>query len=115
MGVAKGHPAFELGYDDVPAPEPGEYLNVHGGLTYSNKCVKNRSQGETVCHVVEKGEDDNIWWLGFDCAHCGDYSSMSYTESMRRDFPRGDAVYRTIDYVKTECKHLAKQLKKLES
>ena len=48
VAVPKGHPAYDLGYDDVP-------VSVHGGLTYSNTDIQNERH-----------------WFGFDCAHAGD-------------------------------------------
>jgi len=89
VGVPHNHPWF--GRDDVDA-------DVHGGLNYANKCAGH------ICHVVEPGEDDNIWWLGFDCAHSGDLSSLS-----RRGFGFYGDVYRTFEYVADECRSLAQQ------
>lgn len=56
VGVPRRHPAFGHGYDDIR-------VNVHGGLTYSAKC------GYHLCHPGSR----KVWWLGFDCAHSGDY------------------------------------------
>ena len=43
-------------------------LDVHGGVTYADKC------GGHICHVTEPGDEENIWWFGFDCGHCDDLS-----------------------------------------
>ena len=59
VGVPPGHPWHSKGYDDVEA-------NVHGGLTYAEPCTG------VVCREPQPGESDNVWWLGFDCAHSGD-------------------------------------------
>lgn len=91
VGVDKSHPAFELDYDEVN-------VDVHGGLTYADKCSSH------ICHEVEEGEDDNIWWLGFDCSHSGD-RSPSYTFSSSY----GER-YRNVEYVTEEIKGLARQL-----
>lgn len=110
VGVAKGHPAFEKGYDEVRGFPGQEYLEVHGGLTFAAECHKEtRPQSENICHEVEEGDNDNIWWLGFDCAHVGDQSCMA-TGGHNFD---GDE-YRNIDYVKSECARLAEQLKASE-
>lgn len=78
----------ELSYDDV---------EVHGGLTYMDK-------------FMVPGLDDNGIWVGFDCAHGGDYvPSMSNLGGL---LTRGQ--YRDKEYVKKECTSLAKQLKDLE-
>jgi len=99
VGVDSQHPLFE---EDDPK------LDVHGGITFSNHCHGN------ICHKVEEGEDDNIWWLGFDCAHTGDYSSMSYSRDHRAQFGHTEDIYRSVFYVRRECQSLARQLKGLE-
>jgi len=63
VGVPSNHPAFGKHYDDVN-------VDVHGGLTYSAKCSGH------ICHIPEKGMPDDVWWLGFDTAHCGDFSQF---------------------------------------
>lgn len=92
VGVSKGHPWFEKGYDDVNA-------RVHYGLTYANHCA------DKICHVVEEGEDDNVWWLGFDCAHCDDRSALTARYKDLR--PLG--AYKDIAFVEAECRSLAQQ------
>lgn len=86
VGVEKHHPAYGLSYDSVTA-------DVHGGLTYSGPC-----QGR-ICHV---GQTDDIWWLGFDCAHIGDLTPTDRT--------RAPTIYRDFAYVKAEVQSLAHQL-----
>lgn len=95
VGASVGHPYFEKGYEECEA-------RVHGGLTYADHCA------DGICHTVEPGEDDNVWWLGFDCAHAGDASPSDDTESIAA-FCRAE-VYRDMDYVSGECRSLAKQL-----
>ncbi len=87
VAVPKGHPFHGVGYDDVPD------VSVHGGLTYSDAC------GGHVCHVPQPGEPDDVWWLGFDCAHSGDMS------------PAYDyhGIYRDVAYVRAEVDSLAAQ------
>ncbi len=69
VGVPPGHPAHGQDYTTI---ESAADLRVHGGLTFADKCQTH--EGAQVCHVPEPGEPDNVWWLGFDCAHSGDYS-----------------------------------------
>ena len=109
VGVSVKHPYFEKG-DDCYSGSDDSWLDVHGGLTYVGKCQTKRKECEAVCHKVELGEDDNIWWLGFDCAHAGDYSSMSYSKDMCIKYPHDEDIYRNIGYVKSQCKSLAEQL-----
>jgi len=68
-------------YNDIP-------VQVHGGLTYANQ------------------EGDN-WVIGFDCAHSGDL--CPYLEDKYNSFGSGD-VYRTKEYVISECESLTDQI-----
>lgn len=108
VGVDKDHPYFESNYSNVD-------VEAHGGLTYSNKCQPNP---DGVCHKVEKGEDDNIWWFGFDCAHALDlapameFRSREFNAQWKKTHPNWDnpSTYKNIEYVKQEVTSLAKQL-----
>jgi hypothetical protein len=103
--VTEGHPLFGKDYEDVD-------LHAHGGLTYANKCQGN------VCHVPEPGQPDNVWWFGFDCAHCFDYLPAMHTEQLAaigvglpNELPDWlQDVYRTQTYVMLETEQLAEQL-----
>lgn len=107
VGIDSKHPLFGKTYGEI-----AEDLYVHGGLTFSGEC------GGDICHKVEEGEDDNIWWLGFDCAHSGDLTSFQiHNESWKKELEEEykkigypEDVYRTIDYVARQCRKLAKQL-----
>jgi hypothetical protein len=108
VGVPEGHWAYLRHYDDVP-------VDVHGGLTFSDKC-QGGDETRAICHIAD---DDRVWWLGFDCAHAGDY--MPKTESFFRKaiehLPYGipSDVYRDFAYVTQEVESLARQLKDLHS
>lgn len=82
--------------------ETAQYLNDYGGWAQYR-------QGRGICHVHEEGRPDNVWWLGFDCAHSGDKSDMGYPDHLRHGFSH-DETYRTIGYVKHEVERLAQQL-----
>lgn len=102
VGISKGHPLFgKAGYDAT-----GE-LSVHGGITFNNFCQPG-AEDHAICHVVSEGEDDHIWWLGFDCAHALDHmpKPLGY-DSL---FLPSDQVYRTQDFVEEQCHQLATQL-----
>lgn len=73
-------------------------LEVHGGVTFAGHC-----RGE-ICHQPEPGEPDDVWWLGFDCAHAGDVLPGLPINTF------SDAVYRDINYAREETKQLAEQL-----
>ncbi len=105
VAVPPGHPAFEKGYDDVE-------VDVHGGLTYANHC-----QGP-ICHVPAPGEPDNVWWLGFDCAHGFDLSPRleAFTQQImgHKSFLGVHQHYWTAKEVRREVKSLADQLAALQ-
>ena len=85
------------------------YFNVHGGLTYA---------GNRADYPVES----NLWWLGFDCAHCGDAYDWDLVEKYWGDNPQmqrrlkinrdlgWDNEIRTQEYVENECKSLVDQI-----
>lgn len=110
VGVPEGHRNFGVDYDGATANDGG-YISVHGGLTFADSCHAH-ADGESrgICHLPSKGEPDHVWWLGFDCAHAGDYtpSSSQYPQDC---FRQGwDEQYRDVSYVKREIASLARQL-----
>jgi hypothetical protein len=98
VGVSKGHPAFEQDYRHLPID-----ISVHGGLTFADRCSGDE---HGVCHVVEAGEDDAVWWLGFDCGHWDDVFPAYVMPRMVAD----RSSYKTVAYVQAECHELAVQL-----
>jgi len=93
VGVPEGHPDFGKKYDDI-------YMSVHGGLTYSG-------------HVRDTPEDTlnaEVWWIGFDCGHCYDYSPVMAVQ-MPGIFD--DTTYRDLAFVRSETERLADQLQEL--
>lgn len=86
----------------------GLYFDVHGGITFSDNI-----EGYPVEH-------ENLWWLGFDCAHAGDkkdYDALLKYKlqdekyileemSWRLDYGK----IRTQGYVEQECRNLVNQL-----
>lgn len=100
VGVSRKHPAFGHGYDEVN-------VDVHGGLTFAEKC---HPHGH-LCHV-----GGVVWWLGFDCAHAFDLSPAmqahmkKFDELIGRDVSALHETYRDLPYVMKETRHLAFQL-----
>jgi hypothetical protein len=108
VGVPESHPAFGTGYDDVRVKDD-DWPRVHGGLTFAEHCQPAESEDRGVCHVPYPGDPDHVWWLGFDCAHSGDYSpdDMARGNKWRS---RYDSSYKTLRYVQAQCRSLASQL-----
>lgn len=103
VGLPPGHPFHGKDYNDVKRTD-GSYLNVHGGLTFASPCSeKVRADGGGICHIPAPGRPANVWWLGFDCAHCDD-KTPAYESTIL------NGTYRTLDYVKSEVVQLAAQL-----
>jgi len=87
VAVPPGHPWHGGAHDDLNPM-------VHGGLTYSGFC-----QGR-ICHVARPGEPENVFWVGFDCAHAGDLVPGLRLRSTRD-------TYRTLAYVQDQLRGLA--------
>lgn len=104
VGVPETHPYFGKGYDSVDA-------DAHGGLTFADHCRPGATEGRGICHIPGEGETDHVWWLGFDCAHSGDYCP-AYSRKPYAFLPEGYETYKTIAYVTSECASLAAQLKR---
>lgn len=108
VGVSKDHPLF--GIEEYPD------LSCHGGITFIGFCQPHSEDGSTgICHVPELSEPDEVFWLGFDCAHCFDFSP-AYRSLLgpKIEILLGGGTYRTIDYVKDEIRSLANRLKAME-
>lgn len=101
VAVAPGHPWHGVEYGAID-PSPA----VHWGLTYSDRC----QAGGKICHVAREGEADDVWWVGFDCAHSGDISP-SYLHLPYLQHIGFDGVYRDEAYVRSEVECLAAQAK----
>lgn len=99
VGVGPEHQFHGKDYDEVGA-------SVHGGLTYADGCDEEGDEARAVCHIPAEGRPDNVWWLGFDCAHCDDLSPGLQAINMGVTW----GEYRTFEYVKAECEQLALQL-----
>lgn len=113
VAVPPSHPLHGTDYNTVD-------VDVHGGLTYASTCAAN------ICHVPASGEPADVWWMGFDCYHSGDFSP-DYHARTRHLGPPFDAAaydhsaavmantslvdtYRDLPYVEAEIKRLAEQL-----
>jgi hypothetical protein len=91
VGVPPGHPWHGKHNDNIEA-------SVHGSLTYADRCA------DAICHVPMAGESDDVWWVGFDCAHA--YDTMPGMMSSRL---LGLTEYCDLAYVKDQVEKLAEQ------
>jgi hypothetical protein len=107
VGVPPGHPWHGVEADAVRVGD--EWPNVHGGLTFAEGC-QGGDPARSVCHVPDEGEPDDVWWLGFDCAHLGDLTCLDTPAAYRFESPAGD-IYRDLAYVTAETGRLAAQAK----
>lgn len=96
VAVPPGHPDHGRPYADVP-------VSVHGGLTSAH------ARRGAVCHVPAPGDPDNVWWLGFDCAHVYDLvpGFRIDADPWHLDHDR----YRDLAYVRRETERLADHLR----
>jgi hypothetical protein len=88
VGITEAHPLYHKNYDEID-----RILNVHGGVTF--------------CGVPRTAPDRNLWYIGFDTAHLGDFLPKQH------NFP--DNIYRDMEYVTEETELLARQIKELET
>ncbi len=121
VAVSEGHPFYEYEYNQCTKGNclenscehsPEAKIDVHGGLTYSQKC-----EGP-ICHVPKPGEPDNVWWFGFDCSHAYDLTPRLH-KFQSKNFPASPflkltEIYRDMNYIRKETTRLAKQLADLK-
>jgi hypothetical protein len=132
VSIGPDHPLFGYAVDALPI----DFATcIHGGITYARACEVNRfarkahgkprAERYTVCHVtrvrmvqdyrtVQTTEDEfaheDLWWLGFDTDHPGDFVPKGREVDRRR----GD-VYRDQAFVYAHCIELARRLKAAEA
>lgn len=109
VGIPQEHPWYRKDYSDIDLP-----YGVHGGITYTSHCQEGDDEAETICHIPAPGEPDNVWWVGFDCAHAGDLSPGNEALLRKVGFYHPwepQEVYRDLAYVQDECRSLAAQVK----
>ena len=121
VGVPPEHPWHGIGYSTPLSGDADDYehrpdylTDVHGGLTYADRCQEDAPAESGICHVPLPGRHPDAWWFGFDCAHSCDV--VPGIEAREREMGFGPRVrmpyeaYRTVAYVKAECAKLAAQL-----
>jgi hypothetical protein len=115
VGVPPGHPYHGIRDTDAYRLD----LDVHGGITYGAPCQEDGK----ICHVPRPGESPDVMWLGFDCAHYGDYSHMQSRQFENHPDPETRRLlacppssfesYRSVRYVRAQVEHLARQLQRV--
>ena len=111
VGIPNGHKLYNKSIDDLG------YLNCHGGITYAEP-------------YLYECNDENTWWIGFDCAHCFDGYDIETAEQYSGNDPEFKKMLhimedfwkesnkdsgieiRSLTYVKDECKKLVDQIEK---
>lgn len=117
--------AYRCGYVGVPYNhklakkdvDKLSHLKCHGGVTYAEPSLYD-------CN------DDNTWWIGFDCAHCFDGYDVDAAKQYFGDDPDFKRIFyimedfwresnrdpeveiRSLAYVKDKCKKLIDQIEK---
>lgn len=116
VGVPKGHPYHGREWDNID-------VAVHGGVTFAKGCQHSEDPAFGVCHIPDPGEPDDVWWIGFDCAHFQDL--IPEMNKLRRQMPELQILYKeteaegypdtykTLGWVEAEIADLAKQLKEV--
>lgn len=110
VGLPKESKFYQKEYDFVP-------VDCHCGLTYASSGL----YGQT---------DKDTWWIGFDCGHCCDgfdlekaneyFKNDKETQqclTMMKDYHsmlNAEHEFRTLDYVKENCRHIVEQIIELE-
>lgn len=108
VGIPKGHKYYGKEYDEI------NDIECHGGLTYS----RNDLFGQ---------DDEDTWWIGFDCSHYRDgedyetakkywkdnpyvLEKISIHKHLDEGFGREEYEARTLGYVEDECQHIVDQI-----
>lgn len=105
VGVAPGH---RLHGADYEAAHDAAAVDVHGGLTFADRCAPSgKGPQEGICHIEQDGRPDPVWWFGFDCAHAWDVVPGLETLGVGSD---AGGAYRDLGFVVAECETLARQL-----
>ena len=98
VGIPKTHSLY--GRPDISMDDTIEVLpnfDVHGGITWSAEWG------------VEEHYGNDLWWVGFDCAH-----GMDYSPAMEVHMPgfKRAKKYKDVNYVRNQTTSLAQQLSK---
>jgi len=94
-----------------PRGDAARWLKNWEPLLNDYEAWRAQQRATSICHTPGAGESDDVWWLGFDCAHAGDLSpQMVAYLSPRMPSLHREEVYRNVAYVTEQCAELAAQL-----
>lgn len=96
-----------------PHGDSAKWLKSWTPVLGSFEAYREKAEGASICHRVSDGEPDNVWWFGFDCAHCGDVCPGMSSLRIRSMSGDDGETYKDIAYVADECRKLAHQLSTL--
>jgi hypothetical protein len=109
VAIGPEHPLFMKDYDSC-----AHLFDVHGGVTFSSFCAEDEDDPSAICHIVEPGDPDRVWWLGFHCANGFDYApALTMSAAVAMLHSTRLESYRDFAYVTSECLSLARQLKEV--
>lgn len=91
VALPPGHALNGKDYDEIYDLAPEVDAAAHGGVTYTDD------------HLTGVESPPGVWWVGFDCAHYGDYAPALD----RAPFGGLEGVYRDAAYVSEKCEELA--------
>ena len=100
VALPKDHEFSKIDYMDID-------IEAHGGITYGQE------------------DDQGVYWIGFDCAHWGDYSPKhaiieklsNRLFDLQSKYPHclqerdKGSTYKNIEFVRNECRRIVDQLK----
>ena len=89
IGILCGYVLLPKGHKYYGEIEYNIPIEVHGGLTFA-------------------GEKGKYYWIGFDCAHSGDY--IPSFQSPLIQLIQSNTTYKNINFVKKEIKNMIDQL-----
>ena len=108
--LPEGHPLYDKDLRFFNSSDYYYDIDVHGGIMFHGKCA------------------DNKVYVGFDCAHFMDRTPFELLHLLNQFYKKNnmpeipdvpwlfrDYQYRDINFVKSECAKLAKQLKDAET
>jgi hypothetical protein len=101
VGIPRGHSLYGVDFNDVE--ESNVLITVHGGLEFSGPTPENGR------------ERPDLWYFGFSCDHFEDLSPKDLEGmDLISLAAKRSSSYKTIEFVESEVRSLAQQLKAVE-